>query len=105
MDALILVIVTLAAVLLILCASGVIAQQDRDYYTGYHDGYGAHERLCEMTPDDEALLKEMKAAVKLYIKQSGLYRSGDVKNIESAADFKEFRDEAWKVTVLRKEKR
>ena len=103
-EAILLIIVGVATVTIVLTAASNKAQGEYDYHRGYRD----HEevmRLYEMSPDDEALLKELKQAVKLYIKQTGLYRSGDVKNLESATDFKEFKDRAWEVTVKRREQK
>lgn len=101
--------VTLGFIALI--SAVVILFSAKDHFSeemDYHRGWSDHEdlmRLYDMTPDDEALLNELKSAVKLYIKQTGLYKRGDVQSIDSATDFKEFKDEAWRVTVLRKEQR
>lgn len=103
MDAIVIVIVIVSAAVMVLVAMSVIAELNRDYDKGWRD----HEelmKLYDMSPDDDALLKEMKQAVKLYIRDQKLYQSGDVKLLESATNWKEFKDSAWEVTVLRREK-
>lgn len=95
---------TLIVIAIYILVMREISTRKSDYNRGWQDRDDLL-KLHEMSPDDEALLKELKAAVKLYIKQTGLYRSGDIKKLESATDFKEFKDEAWMVTVKRKEEK
>jgi hypothetical protein len=60
-------------------------------------------QLYEMSPDDDALLAELRIALKSHIRTTGLYRKGDSGRIDKANDWKEFKDIAWELTVLRKE--
>lgn len=104
MDVLILVVGICGAMLAVLVATASKSNSDYDYHRGWRD----HEELMRQygtSPNDEALLKELKQAVKLYVKTCGLYKSGDVKYIETAGNWKEFKDIAWELTVLRKERK
>lgn len=74
----------------------------------YHKGWCDRQKLadaCEMSPDDEALLKEMKKALKNYVRATCLYKKGDSSRIDKVADWREYKDIAWELTVRRKELR
>ena len=73
---------------------------------GYNEGYDDCQRVhnnYEMSPDDNLLLAELKGALKEYIRANGLYERGDIKIIDKALDWKDYKDIAWRMTVYRKE--
>lgn len=76
--------------------------------SAYDEGYKDCMRVYndfEMSPDDELLMEELKDALKLYIRHNKLYEKGDVKRINSASDWRDFKNTAWNVTVFRKEQK
>lgn len=92
------------AFIFIIVAHGMIEIGQRE--KGYHEGYEDCQRIhnyYEMTQNDDALIAELKNALKVYLRSNNLYKKGDVKIIDSAIDWKDFKDIAWNMTVFRKE--
>ena len=77
--------------------------REAGYKEGYEDCARVHNNY-EMSPDDDLLMEELKGALKLYIRHHGLYEKGDVKRIEKALDWYDYKHIAWNMTVFRKEK-
>jgi hypothetical protein len=85
----------------------VAAHRTIEASRSWSEGFEDHARLMqlyEMSPDDDALLAELRTALKSHIKTAGLYRKGDSGRIDKAADWSDFKNLAWEMTVLRREK-
>lgn len=103
MDAIFTYMMLMAVMLTVIISSHHIAQAQRSWGEGFDD----HARLMElyeMSPDDDALLAELRVALKSHIKTAGLYRKGDSGRIDGAVDWSDFKNLAWELTVLRREK-
>ena len=83
---------------------GEMSVRQSEYDRGYADRE-ALQAIYEMSPDDERVLAELKKAMKLHLKETGLYKSGDVKRIDSIRDFAELKDKTWELAVRRREKK
>jgi hypothetical protein len=102
MEAIFTYMMLLAVVLVVVICSHHVAEAQRSWSEGFED-HARLMQLYEMSPDDDALLAELRTALKSHIKTAGLYRKGDSGRIDKTADWKEFKDIAWELTVLRKE--
>ena len=101
----------LVAILSILAWLGVgvyavssLKSGDEWYEEGWEDCAKAHHHFG-MTPDDELVLKHLKLAFKAYIKEKGYRRRGDVKKLDRAENFDDFRHIVWEICELRRSKR
>lgn len=102
MEAMVTFVLLMGVIITVCICSHHVAQAQRSW----SDGFEEHARLMElyeMSPDDEALLAELRAALKSHIRTAGLYRKGDSGRIDKTADWKEFKDLAWELTVRRRE--
>ena len=84
----------------------ICAQHVADAQQSWSEGFEDHARLMqlyEMSPDDDALLAELRTALKSHIKTAGLYRKGDSGKIDKTTDWYEFKNLAWELTVRRRE--
>jgi hypothetical protein len=100
------VMITYALLLGVMVTVWVCAHHVAQAQRSWHEGFEEHARLMdlyEMSPDDDKLLCELRTALKSHIKTAGLYRKGDSGRIDKTADWKEFKDLAWEITVKRKE--
>lgn len=104
MEGIMVALTLITFVTLTLIATADKANGDRDYHQGWAD-HAALMKAYEESPDDEALLKEMKRALKAYIRAEKLHRKGDSGRIDKTTDWKEFKDVAWNTTVRRREMR
>lgn len=102
MEAMVTFALLMGVIITVLICSQHVAEAQRSYREGFEE-HARLMQLYEMSPDDDKLLSEMKAALKSHIRTAGLYRKGDSGRIDKAADWKEFKDIAWELTVLRKE--
>ena len=102
MDAILTYLMMMAVVITVIISSHHVAQAQRSW----SDGFEEHARLMqlyEMSPDDDALLDELRTALKSHIKTAGLYRKGDSGRIDKTTDWSDFKNLAWELTVLRRE--
>lgn len=96
-------IMLMAVIITVMMSAHKVAQAQRSWSEGFEE-HARLMQLYEMSPDDDALMAELRTALKSHIKTAGLYRKGDSGRIDKTADWKEFKDVAWELTVLRKEK-
>ena len=96
-------ITAITCTMVIIAVARITIEESRSWSEGFED-HARLMQLYEMSPDDDALLAELRTALKSHIRTSGLYRKGDSGRIDKTADWKEFKDVAWELTVLRKEK-
>lgn len=102
MDAIFTYMMLMAVMLTVIISSHHVAQAQRSWSEGFDD----HARLMELyekSPDDDALLAELRVALKSHIKTAGLYRKGDSGRIDKTTDWSDFKNLAWELTVLRRE--
>ena len=102
MDAIFTYLMMMAVVITVIISSHHVAQSQRSW----SDGFEEHARLMqlyEMSPDDDALLAELRTALKSHIRTAGLYRKGDSGRIDKTTDWSDFKNLAWELTVLRRE--
>lgn len=92
----------ITAVMIILAMACEKAHEKDQYHEGWMDR-ARLEEACEMSPDDEAVLREMKKAWKAYLRANCLYKKGDSGKVDFARNFKEFKDVVWDTTIRRKE--
>ena len=102
MDAILTYMMLIAVVMTVVICSHHIAQAQRSWSEGFDDHAKLME-LYEMSPDDDALLDELRTALKSHIKTAGLYRKGDSGRIDKTTDWSDFKNLAWELTVLRRE--
>jgi hypothetical protein len=102
MDAMFTYMMLMAVILTVI----ICAQHVADAQQSWGEGFEDHARLMqlyEMSPDDDALLAELRIALKSHIKTAGLYRKGDSGRIDKTTDWSDFKNLAWELTVLRRE--
>lgn len=102
MEAMIIFMMLMGVIITVCISAHHVAQAQKSWGEGFEE----HARLMEMyemSPDDDKLLAEMRTALKSHIKTAGLYRKGDSGRIDKTADWKEFKDLAWELTVRRRE--
>ena len=102
MEAIFTYMMLMAVILTVILCAQHVAEAQRSWSEGFED----HARLMElyeMSPDDDKLLCELRTALKSHIKTAGLYRKGDSGKIDKTADWSEFKNLAWELTVLRRE--
>jgi hypothetical protein len=102
MVAIFIYLMLMAVVITVLISSHHVAQAQRSWSEGFED-HARLMQLYEMSPDDDALLDELRIALKSHIKTSGLYRKGDSGRIDKTTDWSDFKNLAWELTVLRRE--
>jgi len=102
LEALLSICVAFVGFLLIMDRESAVRAREVGYNEGYDDCQRVHNNY-EMSPDDDLLLAELKGALKEYIRANGLYERGDIKIIDKALDWKDYKDIAWRMTVYRKE--
>ena len=95
-------IMLMAVVLTVILSAHKVAEAQRSWSEGFEE-HARLMQLYEMSPDDDKLLCELRAALKSHIKTAGLYRKGDSGRIDSAADWSDFKNLAWELTVHRRE--
>ena len=72
----------------------------------YHEGWSDRaefEAEIQKSPEEDAVLRTMKNAMKQYMRTSCMYRRGDSGKIDSAEDFKAFKDVVYEIAIRRKE--
>ena len=72
----------------------------------YHEGWKDRAELeaeMQRSPEEDAVLKTMKTAMKQYMRTSCMYRRGDSGKIDNAEDFKGLKDVVYELTIRRKE--
>lgn len=93
------ILIGVFAIMIVLSKLAEMGHDANEYKRGWRDCESA---MKIMTEDDEAILKEMKSALSLYIKQTGLRRRGDERRIELVNDYESLRYTVEDLTVLRK---
>ena len=72
----------------------------------YHEGWKDRAKLeaeMQKSPEEDAVLKTMKQAMKQYMRTSCMYRRGDSGKIDNAEDFRELKGVVYELTIRRKE--
>lgn len=82
------------------------AYERAGYKDSYHEGWEDRAKLeAEMhsSPEEEAVLKTVKSAMKQYMRSTCMYRRGDSGKIDKAEDFTALKNVIFDLTVRRKE--
>ena len=95
----------LIGIMLILVLRAITELEGREkwYEEGWRDCESYHNHFG-MTSDDKEVLKQLKLAIRAYIKSKGYWRSGDYKKLDRAENFDELKHLVWDICVARRAK-
>ena len=101
-EAMILVGILIALTFLIICKAYEVEHLKDKYHEGWKDR-AELEAEMQKSPEEDAVLKTMKTAMKQYMRTSCMYRRGDSGKIDSAEDFRSLKEVVYELTIRRKE--
>lgn len=101
-EAMILVGILIALTFLVIFKAYESEHLKDKYHEGWQDRANLEEEI-QKSPEEDAVLKTMKTAMKQYMRTSCMYRRGDSGKIDSAEDFRSLKEVVYELTIRRKE--